>query len=296
MASLLPFGGRPFLIPLSMFYPRRTPSSENQYALSTSSPLSPHSTSLPPLETPAAITNSHYYRPLSPSTDSPTGTSPQFRVQSLLDTDSLLCHPTPVTMVRLSTSGDFDFEPGKKEWSLRVAEGTVKINEWLREVEGWNREWRRTYRESKDVGDGYLPPADRAGKRRKTGMGSIREEEEGAMLDGSKPVRWRLFSEDNGTGGSGGTIFKDDTPEVRALEAPKPQRNPPGLRRDGKPLTPYHSKMQRQRVAEVENGGRSELGQILVNLVEGMGAKGGRRRRRVIKMANLKRARNIGGA
>jgi len=198
-----------------------------------------------------------------------------------LATDPLLCHLTPVTINRLSTSGDFDFEPGEKEWSLRAAEGTIKVNEWLREVEGWNREWRRTYRESKDAGDGYLPPADRPEKRRKIGMGSIREEEEGAMLDGSKPVRRRLFSEDNGTGGSGGVIVKDDTPEVGAVESPKPQTDSPSLRRGGKPLTPYQLKMQRQRAAEVENGptpvdGRLEPDQILVKPVEKIGAKEGR--------------------
>ena len=285
MASLLPSGGRPSLTPLSMLYPRRTASSENPYAPSTSSPLSPHSTSLPPLETSTATTNSHYYRPprsgltsparsaISSSTHSPTRASRQFRVQSLLATDPLLSHLTPATIIRLSTSGDFDFEPGEKEWSLRAAEGTVKVNEWLREVEGWNREWRRTYRESKDTGDGYLPPTDRPEKRRKTGMGSIREEEEGAILDGSKPVRRRLFSEDNGTGGSGGVIVKDNTPEVGAVEAPKPQTDSPGLRRGGKPLTPYQLKMQRQRAAEVENGRRSEPDQILVKPVEKIGAK-----------------------
>ncbi|PUU72941.1 hypothetical protein B9Z19DRAFT_1096254, partial [Tuber borchii] len=273
MASLLPSSGRPSLTPLSMFYPRRTSSSENPYVPSTSSPLSPHSSSLPPLETSAATTNSHYYRPLSSSTHSPARASRQFRVQSLLATDPLLCHLTPATIIRLSTSGDFDFEPGEKEWSLRAAEGTVKVNEWLREVEGWNREWRRAYRESKDTGDGYLPPADRPEKRRKTDMGSIREEEEGAMLDGSKPVRRRLFSEDNGTGGSWGVIAKDDTPEVGAMEAPKPQTDSPSLRRGGKPLTPYQLKMQRQRAAEGENGGRSEPDQILVKPVEKIGAK-----------------------
>jgi len=72
--------------------------------------------------------------------------------------DPLPCDLTPVTITRLSTSGDFDFEPGEKEWSLRAAEGTVKVNEWLREVEGWNREWQGAYRETKDAGDGYLPP------------------------------------------------------------------------------------------------------------------------------------------
>ena len=194
-------------------------------------------------------------------------------MQSLLATDPLLCHLTPASIIRLSTSGDFDFEPGEKEWSLRAAEGTVKVNEWLREVEGWNREWRRAYRESKDTGDGYLPPTDRPEKRRKTGMGSIREEEEGAMLDGSTPVRRRLFSEDNGTAGSGGVIVKDDTPEVGAVEAPKPQTDSPGLRRSGKPLTPYQLKMQRQRAAEAENGGRLEPDQILVKPVGKIGVK-----------------------
>ena len=231
------------------------------------------STSLLPLETSAATTNSHYYRPtcsaISSSTHSPTRPSQQFPVQSLLSTDPLLCHLTPETIIRLSTSGDFDFEPGEKAWSLRAAEDTVKVNEWLREVEGWNREWRRTYRESKDAGDRYLPPADRPEKRRKPDTGSIREDEEGAMLDGSKPVWWRLYSEENGTGGSGGLIVKDDTPEAMAVEAPKPQTDLPGLRRGGKPLTPYQLGMQRQRAMEA----RSEPDQILVDPLEKVGAR-----------------------
>ena len=263
MASLPPSGGRT--------------SSENLYASSTSSPLSPHSTSLPPFQTSAATTNSHYYRParsaISSSTHSPTRTSQQFPAQSLLATDPLLCHLTPGTITRLSTSGDFDFEPGEKEWSLRAAEGTVKVNKWLREVESWNREWQRAYRESKDAGDGYIPPTDRSEKGPKAGMGSIREDEGGAMLDGSKPVRQRFFSEDNGTGESGGVIVKDDTPEVVAVEVPKPQMNLPSLRRGGKPLTPYQLKMQRLRAAEVGNGGRSEPDQIMVTPVEKIGAK-----------------------
>jgi len=230
----------------------------------------------------AATTNSHYYRPpcsgltsparsaISSSTHSPTRASRQFRVQSPLATDPLLCHLTPVTISRLSTSGDFDFEPGEKENSLRAAECTVKVNEWLGEVEGWNREWRRTYRESKDAGDGYLPPADGPEKRQKTG--SIRQEEVGAMLGGSKPVQQRLFSEDNGTGGSGGMIVKDDTLEVLAVEPWKPQTDSPGLRRGGKSLTPYQLKMQRERAAEVANSGRSAPAQILVNPLEKIGA------------------------
>jgi len=200
-------------------------------------------------------------------------------MQSLLATDPLLSHLTPVTIIRLSTSGDFDFEPGEKEWSLRAAEGIVKVNEWLHEVEGWNREWRRSYRESKDAGDGYLPPVDRPKKRRKTGMGSIREEEEDAMLDGSKSVRRRLFSEDNGTGKSEGIIVKDGTLRVGVVESPGPQADSPSLKRSGKPLTPYQLKMQRQRAAEMGNDstlidGTSELGQTLAKPVEKIGAKG----------------------
>ena len=146
--------------------------------------------------------------------------------------------------------------------SLRGAEGTVKVNEWLGELEGWNREWQRTYRESKHFGDGYLHPADSLEKGRKTGMCSIGQEEEGTVLDGSRPVRWSLFSEDNGTGWSGGLIVKDDRPEGRAVEAPKPQTDSPCLGRGGKHLTQYQLKMQWQRVAELGNGGRSQPDQI----------------------------------
>ena len=275
MASVLPASGRSSLTPLCMFDGTST---KNPYVPSTSSPLSPYSsTSLPPLETSAATTNSHYYRPalsaISSSTHSPTRASQQFRVQSLLATDPLLCDLTPETIISLSTSGGFDFEPGEKAWSLHAAEGTIKVNEWLREVEGWNREWQQTYQESKEAGDGYLPPADRAGKLRKTCMGSIREEAEGAMLDGSKPVRWGLFSEDNGTGRSGGMIVKDDRPEAGAVEARKPQTDSPGFRLGGKPLTPYQLKLQQQRAVGVENGGRTKSDQMMVNPAEKIGTK-----------------------
>ncbi|RPB00192.1 hypothetical protein L873DRAFT_836320 [Choiromyces venosus 120613-1] len=266
MASPPSSNDRPSLTPLSMFFPRRTTLSENPYAPPTSSPLSPHSTSLPPLKTSTATANSHYYRPprssltsptrsnISSPTHSPTRTSRQSRIQSLLATDPLLSRLTPVTITRLSASGDFEFQPGEKEWSLRAVEGTVKVNEWLREVEGWNREWRRSYRESKDTGDGYLPPTDRPKKRRKTGMGSIREEEED---DGSKSVRRRLFSEDKGAGRSEDVVVKNDTPKVEvpkveAVETSKLQTDSPSLGRGGKPLTPYQLKMQRQRAAKAE--------------------------------------------
>jgi len=290
MASLSPSGDRPPLTPLSMFYPRRASSSGNPYPPPTSSLLSPRSTSLPPLETSATATNSHYYRPprssltsptrsnISSPAHSPTRATRQSRIQSLLATDPLLSHLTPVTIIRLSTSEGFDFEPGEKEWSLRAAEGTVKVNEWLREVEGWNREWRRSDRESKYAGDGYLPPADRPKKRRKTGMGSIREEEEDAMLDGSKSVRRRLFSEDSGAGGSEGVIVKDGMPKVGAVEPPELQTDSPSFRRSGKPLTPYQLKVQRQKAAEVGSDstlidGTSEPDQILAKPVEKIGAR-----------------------
>ena len=58
-----------------------------------------------------------------------------------------------------------------------------------------------------------------------------------------KPVRWRIFSEDNGTGGSGSVIVKDDRPEVGAVEAPKPQAGSPGLGGGGKQLTLYQLKV-----------------------------------------------------
>ena len=233
-----------------------------------------------------ATTNSHYYRPprsrltspvrtaISSSTPSPTRASRIFRVQPLLSPDPLLSHLTPESIIRLSTSGNFDFEQGEKEWSLRAAEGTVKVNEWLGEVEGWNREWRRAYRKRKDAGDGYLPPANSLERGRK--RGSIGEEEEGTMVDYSKPVRRRLFSEDNGTGGNGDVIVRDDRPEVGAVEATKPQTDSPGLRKGGKPLTPSPLKMQRQGAAEVGNGGRSEPDRIQVNPVENIGANEGR--------------------
>ncbi|CUS08746.1 unnamed protein product [Tuber aestivum] len=267
-----------------MSYPRRPTSSEHPYAPPTSSPLSPHSAPPPPSEPSVATTNSHYYRPLRSSltsparsnisspAHSPTRPSRQSRIQSLLATDPLLSHLTPVTIARLSTSGDFDFKPGEKEWSLRAVEGTVKVNEWLREVEGWNREWRRSYRENKDAGDGYLPPTDRPKKRRKTDMGSIREEEEDTMLDGSKPVRRRLFSENNGAGRNEHVIAKDDT-GLETAETLKPQTDSPSLGRGGKPLTPYQLKIQRQRAAEARKDlvpvdGASEPDQAPVEPVE----------------------------
>ena len=71
-----------------------------------------------------------------------------------MPTHLLLSHLTPVTIIDPSTSEVFDFELVQVEWPPRATEGTVQVNEWLGEVEGWNREWRRTYRESKDI---YLP-------------------------------------------------------------------------------------------------------------------------------------------
>ena len=230
-----------------------------------------------------ATTNSHYYRlasssltsparsAISSSTHLPIRSSPQFRGQSVLDTDPLLCDLTPVKIIRLSTSENFDFEPGEKEWSLRAAEGTVKVNDWLGEVEGWNGEWRPTYRGSKDARDGCLPPAERLEKGPETGMGSTGGEEEGAMLDGSMPVRWSIFSEDNGAGGSEDVILKDNRPEVGAAEVTKAQTDSPGLRRDGKLLTPSQLKMQRQGEAEEGSGERSELDRMFANLVEKIG-------------------------
>ena len=57
-------------------------------------------------------------------------------------------------------------------------------------------------------------------------------------------------------------IFKDDRCEVWAVEARNPQTDSPGLRLGRKQLTPYQLKMQRQRAADVVNGGRSEPDQI----------------------------------
>ena len=90
----------------------------------------------------------------------------------------------------------------------------------------------------------------------------MREDEEGVMLDASKPVRWRLFSDDNGTGKSGSVIVEDDRPEVGAVEAPKPQTDSLGFGGGGKQLTPYQLNMQRQGAAEGGNGGRSMPDQI----------------------------------
>ena len=106
-----------------------------------------------------------------------------------MGTDPLLSHLTPVTIIGPSTSEVSDTELGRKEWSPRAAEGTVKVNGWLGEVEGWNREWRWKYWEIKGAGDGYLPPADRLDTGPKKSIGSMREDEEGVMFNGSKPVR-----------------------------------------------------------------------------------------------------------
>ena len=209
---------------------------------------------------------------ISSSTDSPIRSSPQVRGQSLFVIDPLLCDLTHVTIIRPSASEVLDFEPREKEWSLRAAEGTVKVNEWLGEVEGWDREWRQTYRESKDAGDGHLPPADRLEKGPETVVGSTGEEDEGAMLDCSMPVRRSFDSEDNG--GSGDVILKDDRPEVGAVEATKPQTNSSGLRRGGKPWTPPQLKMQ--GATEVGNSGISGPEQVLANTVAKIGAKGAR--------------------
>ncbi|RPB16184.1 hypothetical protein P167DRAFT_542440 [Morchella conica CCBAS932] len=159
------------------------------------SPLTSQTLMSPP-ETPILQTlpiQSHYYRPprstltsparsnISSPAGSPTRTSRQTRIQSLLANDPLLSRLTPATIARLSNDPEFGFTPAEKEWSIRAAEGIVRVGEWLREVEGWNVQWRRS--KGRDAGDGYLPP--RPKKRRKvsiisvgTEMGSIAEEDE----------------------------------------------------------------------------------------------------------------------
>lgn len=282
----------------SLFISRRPSyTSDNPYAPPMPSPLSPFTiSSTPPTataaaaETPLPITlpmNSHYYRPprssltsptrsnISSPTGSPTRTSRQTRIQSLLATDPLLSRLTPLTISRLSNDPDFAFSTAEKEWSLRAAEGIIKVGEWLREVEGWNLNWRKAGGgKGKENGVGYLPPSqDRPKKRRKIsgdGKGEMRsikeeaeeeEEEEGeSELRGGKKrsVRRKLFVDR-----STDTSDSEEKPAREkvngALKTSEVDLKPPpaeeqNVRQPRKPLTPYQLRLQRQRAeASVED-------------------------------------------
>lgn len=275
----------------STLFPRRPSASGNQYAPPTPSPLSPYfvanavpTTAVAPLKT--FPTNSHYYRPprssltsptrsnISTPTGSPTRTSRQTRIQSLLASDPLLSRLTPITIVRFANDAEFGFTTAEKEWSIRAADGIVKVGEWLREVEGWNLNWRRASGQrgsrnvtGRDMAAGYLPPSpDRPKKRRKLaagealvegengGMKSIREvneeaEDEEEDLEGSvrvakKKTRRRLFVQRNGETSD----KEEDLPEV--LLPPPQTVDGSNARHPRKPLTPYQLKLQRQKAAE----------------------------------------------
>lgn len=181
--------------------------------------------------------------------------------------------------MRFANDAEFGFTTAEKEWSIRAADGIVKVGEWLREAEGWNLNWRRVsgQRGSKhvagrDMAAGYLPPSpDRPKKRRKLvvgeesveggengGMKSIREvneeqekeeeEEEDEDLEGSfrvltKQTRRRLFVQWSGEASD----KEEDLPEVLL---PPPQADSSNARHPRKPPTPYQLKLQRQKAAE----------------------------------------------
>lgn len=142
-------------------------------------------------------TTSHYYRPPRSSLTSPTRSnissptgsptrSRQNRLQALLASDPLLSRLTPATIYHFAHDPELGFTAAEKEWSVRAADGIVRVGEWLREVEGWNLGWRaggRRGSNGRDMAVGYLPPLDRPKKRRKVedgGMGCIKEVDEEA--------------------------------------------------------------------------------------------------------------------
>ena len=156
------------------------PTSTHTHLPTTPSPLSPFSTTPPhaphsifhiapaPKTPRAPLTSyplSHYYRAprsalsspcrsnySSPSV-SPTRSSRRSRIQALLATDPLLSRLTPAAIREMANDYSLGFTPEERAWSLRAAEGIVKVGEWLREVEGWGIAWGRG-----KSGEGYLPP------------------------------------------------------------------------------------------------------------------------------------------
>lgn len=176
--------------------------------------------------------------------------------------------------MRFANDAEFGFTTAEKEWSIRAADGIVKVGEWLREVEGWNLNWRRASGQrgsrnvtGRDMAAGYLPPSpDRPKKRRKlaageasvegenSGMKSIREvneeEEDEEDLEGlvrvaKKKTRRRLFVQRNGETSD----KEEDLPEVVLLPPPQ-TADGSNARHPRKPLTPYQLKLQRQKAAE----------------------------------------------
>ncbi|KAI5803040.1 hypothetical protein EDC01DRAFT_491514 [Geopyxis carbonaria] len=226
----------------------------------TPSPLSPFSSSPPPAasafsnpRTPIQTTysSSHYYRaPRSTLTSparsnysspsgSPTRSARRTRIQNLLASDPLLSLLTPATIRQLSNDSQYGFTPGERDWSLRAAEGIVKVGKWLREIEQWNIRWGR----GRD-GAGYLPPEPGQIKRRKVGgqedrgMITINEEEENGVLNG--PIRRKLFA--NG---------EAPIPETPPHQSPLNGGRTPLSRPSGKPMTPYQMKMLRKSASEI---------------------------------------------
>lgn len=156
----------------------------------------------------------------------------------MLATDPLLATLTPETIRELSNDIELGFTAGDREWSIRAAEGIVKVKEWLQEVDSWNKGWDRR------PGAGFLPPEPGMRKRRgkdrvdddRVGMKTIEEEDEDDQL-----IRRRLFKGPGGSDvvsacsnlrrgfGDGWTSGPIEIPQVT-----------------GKPLTPMQLKMQRK--------------------------------------------------
>lgn len=175
--------------------------------------------------------------------------------------------------MRFANDDDLGFTIAEKKWSIRAADGIVKVGEWLREVEGWNLNWRRAGSHhggsgnvtGRDMTAGYLPPSpDRPKKRRKlvaietpvegenSGMKSIKEvdEDEEALEIGSvrvakKNTRRRLFVQWNADTSDN----EEELPEV-VLLPPSQTSDASNGRHPRKPLTPYQLKLQRQKAAD----------------------------------------------
>ncbi|KAL7270029.1 hypothetical protein RUND412_007274 [Rhizina undulata] len=230
---------RPNPGPLNMYYPHRAASGDyttnlNPYAPPTPSPLSPYAASTSSntaifITVPGSVnmtirrtSRGSIASPTRSNFSSPSASPTRFalrasRIQSLLACDPLLSRLTPRTITNLTNDESLNFSMAEKEWSIRAAEGIEKVGEWLKEVEGWNRNWAR----GRD-GEGYLPPSLQKPKKRRK---KVVAEEKGSRGDEGM----ELIEEVSVTGG--------------VPDAP--------IRLSKKPLTPYQLKIQKQRAAAV---------------------------------------------
>jgi len=141
-----------------------------------------------------------------------------------------------MTIREMANDSEMGFTTEERAWSLRAAEGIVKVGEWLREVEGWTLAWGR------GKGEGYLPP-EPGKKKKKERQKSILRMDDITEEDEDSPLRRGQPPSPSPAGGSpAGVILGGETPRTN---------------RAGKPLTPMQLKMQRKAVAAMmEDGGQ----------------------------------------